>query len=154
MQNYFKNLFEYDNWANHEIIQILMSAKDISEQPIRLMAHILGTEQVWLTRLRTGAADGNLIWPDFDITACRAKLRELREAWAAFMAEIAGDLSQRVRYRTSKGTQFDNSIEDILTHVINHSSYHRGQISKILRQKGEEPVNTDYITYARSVTQR
>lgn len=70
------------------------------------------------------------------------------------MTETSGNFPRLIRYRNSNGEQFDNSIADILTHVINHSSYHRGQIFKMLRQKGEEPINTDYITYARSVMQK
>jgi len=34
-------------------------------------------------------------------------------------------------------------------HVITHNHYHRGQIAQVVREKGDEPVNTDYITYTR-----
>lgn len=149
---YFQTLFAYNAWANDKIIQTLMSSDP--PEPVRLMAHILGTEQLWLERLRAGDADSNLIWPDLDLAACSSKLNKLRTGWSAFLKETGEDFSRRVPYRNSTGTQLDNAIADILTHVINHSSYHRGQISMILRQQGEESVNTDYITYARSGTQR
>jgi uncharacterized damage-inducible protein DinB len=43
-------------------------------------------------------------------------------------------------------------VEQIMIHLVNHSSYHRGQIAMLLRQNGFEPVNTDYITYDRVIS--
>jgi len=55
------------------------------------------------------------------------------------------DLSRRVDYTNSQGERWSNTIEDILTHVVLHGTYHRGQIATIVRQSGETPAYTDYI---------
>jgi len=151
MQHFFQNLFDYDFWANDTIIQNLVKAGNKSDESTRLMAHILGTEQVWLDRLDTGDSDSSMIWPEYDLSTCKFQVHELKNLWSAFVAKNAGGFLQVVRYHNSKGKQFENSIADILMHVVTHSSYHRGQISKLQRQTGEEPVNTDYVTYARAV---
>ncbi len=60
-----------------------------------------------------------------------------------------GDLERRVAYRNSKGEEFRTPIGEILLHVLLHGSYHRGQIALRMRDVGEEPVNTDLITFVR-----
>ena len=60
------------------------------------------------------------------------------------------ELSQPVQYVTGKGQTFSNSLHEILFQVINHSTYHRGQIATEFRQSGLEPLLTDYIFYKMS----
>jgi uncharacterized damage-inducible protein DinB len=50
------------------------------------------------------------------------------------------------------GDSYTNNVEMIMIHLVNHSSYHRAQIAMLLRQKGLEPINTDFITYDRVIT--
>jgi uncharacterized damage-inducible protein DinB len=59
------------------------------------------------------------------------------------------DLNETIHYSNSKGQAFSNSIRDILFHVINHSTYHRGQIATDFKHSGIEPLATDYIFYKR-----
>ena len=59
------------------------------------------------------------------------------------------DLNEVMNYKTSNGLAFNNSIHDTLLHVINHSTYHRGQIASDFRQNGLEPLVSDYIFYKR-----
>jgi uncharacterized damage-inducible protein DinB len=50
-----------------------------------------------------------------------------------------------VSYTNSKGELWTSTVEDILTHLVIHSAYHRGQIASDLRSAGREPAYTDYI---------
>jgi uncharacterized damage-inducible protein DinB len=50
------------------------------------------------------------------------------------------------------GKYFENNVQQIMIHLVNHGTYHRGQVAMLLRQKGFEPVNTDYITYDRVIS--
>jgi len=63
------------------------------------------------------------------------------------------NLATIIAYKNFKGDSFENRVEDILTHVINHSTYHRGQI--IAQLKGQLPSlpSTDYILFIREQTQ-
>ncbi len=54
-----------------------------------------------------------------------------------------------IDYKTSKGLAFQNIIKDILFHIVNHSTYHRGQVIARIREAGFEPVSTDYIFFKR-----
>jgi uncharacterized damage-inducible protein DinB len=54
-------------------------------------------------------------------------------------------------YRSLKGIESTSSLRDILTHVVNHSTYHRGQIARGIKAKGGVPPVTDFIAFAREV---
>jgi uncharacterized damage-inducible protein DinB len=74
------------------------------------------------------------------------------ESLAALRAIAMGDpetLAREIDYRNSTGTQFRNTVSDILTHVVLHGSYHRGQIARLTREAGGTPAVTDYIAFVR-----
>ena len=72
--------------------------------------------------------------------------------YAAYIEELAeARLTAVIRYRNSQGDEFANTVLDILTHVVIHGAYHRGQIAKAIGKAGGKSVNTDYIIFARSV---
>ncbi|MCF8317339.1 MAG: hypothetical protein K9I02_01220 [Haliscomenobacter sp.] len=54
-----------------------------------------------------------------------------------------------INYSNSKGQLFSNSIQDMLFHIINHSTYHRGQVATEFKRQGLEPLVTDYIFFKR-----
>jgi uncharacterized damage-inducible protein DinB len=58
-------------------------------------------------------------------------------------------LEKPVTYRNSAGDQFTSTVEDILTHIALHGSYHRGQIAASARAGGDTHSPTDYIAFAR-----
>ncbi len=61
-------------------------------------------------------------------------------------------LPEPIVYRNQTGKEFSTARGDVLTHLLMHGGYHRGQIARALRQAGHEPVNTDYITWVRDTT--
>ena len=52
-------------------------------------------------------------------------------------------------YKNSKGEAWTSSVLDVLTHVVMHSAYHRGQIASVMRAGGGTPAYTDFIHAAR-----
>ncbi|MBL7865765.1 MAG: damage-inducible protein DinB, partial [Cyclobacteriaceae bacterium] len=54
-----------------------------------------------------------------------------------------------VQYTNTKGQSFSNTVRDILFHVANHTTHHRGQIISDFRQSGIQPLVTDFIFYIR-----
>jgi len=65
--------------------------------------------------------------------------------------QSAQSLDEIVHFRFIGGELSAMSRGDILVHVVNHATYHRGQVTTLLRQLGREPVGTDLITYYRSL---
>jgi len=67
-----------------------------------------------------------------------------------FVSELTDErLSSVLIYKTMEGKQFSNILWQMMQHLINHSTYHRGQVVTMLRQLGVKPIGTDLITFYR-----
>jgi uncharacterized damage-inducible protein DinB len=79
---------------------------------------------------------------------CRQAFQDLHNEVKRFIA-ASSDLKSSIHYRTSSGENFTNQLEDLLQHLVNHGTYHRGNISAMLRQQGYPGHSTDYIYFLR-----
>jgi len=137
MSNLLERMLRYDVWANRETLGSLRQAEP-PVQSLRWMAHIIGAELLWLARM-AGKPAPLPVWPDLSVEECADRLPDdLAAGWD-------GPLSRPVSYVNSKGEAWTSTVEEILTHVVIHSAYHRGQIASNLRSAGMEPAYTDYI---------
>jgi uncharacterized damage-inducible protein DinB len=115
------------------------------ERSLQLMAHILSAERLWLERLKQ-QPQTTPVWPEGDLEQCEAQAAEVTRLWREHLDLItAGDVHQTVSYKNSKGEAYTSTIEDILSHVVLHSAYHRGQIASHMRASGQTPAATDFI---------
>ena len=143
-------MYEHLNWANQRILETLQSMEDENQEVCRLFSHILFAEKVWITRLQGLDSSQLPIWSEVDLEVCAELVRQNEESVTAFLTNLANTgLDQLISYTNSKGSEFKNSVRDILTHVALHGHYHRGQINSRLRAEGIEPVNIDFITFVR-----
>jgi uncharacterized damage-inducible protein DinB len=137
--------FAYNAWANREVLNAIRASGAASERSLRYMSHILAAERVWLERLKE-QPQSVPVWPEPNLEQCEAQAAELGGLWLEFLDLItAGDVSQSISYKNSKGEAWTSTILDILTHVVIHSAYHRGQIASDMRANGLTPAYTDYI---------
>jgi uncharacterized damage-inducible protein DinB len=137
--------FAYDVWANQEVIRAIHKASGAKERAVELMSHILAAERVWLERLKKVPQSGP-VWPKPNLEQCEAEATEMGRLWSAYLELMtAGDATQTISYKNTKGEEWSNTIVDVLTHVILHSTYHRGQIASFMRSSGDTPAYTDYI---------
>lgn len=114
-------------------------------QTLRLLAHILSAERLWLERVRKQPQSLS-VWPEFSADQCEAQIAEMASLWREFLDGLSAEqLSESVSYKNSKGEAWSSTVEDILTHVLLHSAYHRGQVASHTRAAGEIPAYTDFI---------
>ncbi len=147
--NDFVRLFTYDNWANRECLAAMRAAASVSANAVGRMAHILSAQKLWLERI-SKQPQTMPVWPTASIDECMALAGEMSAAWQNYLSRLGnqfapGSLDDKVEYRNSKGEPWSNRVEDILTHVLFHSAYHRGQIALQMRASGTEPAYTDFI---------
>jgi uncharacterized damage-inducible protein DinB len=142
--DHLRRQFAYDAWSNGEVIAaIRVNAGD--ERALQLMSHIVAAERLWLERLEQ-QPQSVPVWPKADLGWCEAQAAELRRLWAEYLQRITGeDLERKISYKNSKGEAWVNTIVDVMTHVILHSAYHRGQIASHMRRVGQTPAYTDFI---------
>ena len=134
-----KRLFDYDYWANREEVRHLRALRNPPERAIKILAHIIGTEWLFLGRLRRNPKPA-IVWPDLTLDAIAAQIEQLAREWPKEFGRI-----DAVEYVNSKGEKWSSRADDILSHVLFHGAYHRGQIATLVRQGGETPAYTDYI---------
>lgn len=145
-----QKMYDHLNWANQRILETLQSIEDENQEVNRLFSHILFGERIWITRLQGLDSSRLPVWSDIDIEACEELVMQNEESFTTLLTNLVNaDLDKLIFYTNSKGTEFKNSVRDILTHVALHGQYHRGQINSRLRADGIEPVNIDFITFLR-----
>jgi uncharacterized damage-inducible protein DinB len=140
----FLRLFAYDHWANRECLRA-MQAAPVLPVTVGRLAHILSAEKLWLERIRQ-EKQSMAVWPSSTVEDCAALADEMFPAWRDYLMKLAPDgLDRIVEYRNSKGEPWSSRVEDVLTHVLMHSAYHRGQIALEMRAAGTKPAHTDFI---------
>lgn len=142
---YLRKLFAYDDWANREALASLKAAGTAPERSLKLMAHIVAVQWLWMGRIlrdRKPVA----VWPELGLEECAAQLDALARAWPAYIEGLTPPaLAQPLQYTNSKGEVWTNTVEDMLMHTILHSVYHRGQIAADMRASRHSPAYTDFI---------
>lgn len=147
MNAFFKELLEYNHHFNQELVkEINDHLSQVSEKSIQLLNHILNAHHIWNNRIE-GTQPSLSVWGMSSFEALRGIDQANFERSQSLLGKV--DLDTMISYATSKGEPFQTSIRDILFHVINHSTHHRGQIVSDLRQSGIAPPITDYIFYKR-----
>jgi uncharacterized damage-inducible protein DinB len=154
---------KYNLWANRMIVGFLKKLepalldKEVisSFKTIRAtLHHVWDAENIWYNRLN-GVSFTR--WPSEDFKGSTSEAFEAFIAQSEKLAEYAenlseDDLSGNLDYRSTEGKPYANNRQDIIAHVVNHSTYHRGQIVTMLRNVGFTQLSSsDYITFVREV---
>jgi uncharacterized damage-inducible protein DinB len=156
-----RELFAYSSWANglmFDAAQALspaqLSATIASSFPsVRgTLGHIAGTEWIWLRRWRGDSPTSVPAWVDASpLPELRGHLGAVEAERDQYLAPLGdGDLERIVQYRRLSGEAHGDRLADLVRHVVNHSTYHRGQVATQLRHLGVKPPGTDLILYLRS----
>ena len=147
MPDLLSSLYAHMWWAHDELVAELRRQPPDSDTQ-RLFAHIVAAEHLWLARIDATKARV-AVWPSLSLDEIAALEAENRARLTELLRRPDDARQQRVRYRNSAGNEFDNNVLEILTHVAMHGHYHRGQIARVMRSTGREPVYTDYIGFVR-----
>ncbi|MDQ0064573.1 DinB family protein [Chryseobacterium lathyri] len=140
------DLFEYTYHFNKEMIKhIAENISKVDEKTISLINHTLNAQQIWNSRIL-----GEKTFEVWQINTFESLYEINHQNFLKSIDIIQNlDLDNRIEYKNSRGTKFENSIFEMLFHTVNHSTYHRGQINSLLKQNGIDPLLTDYIFYKR-----
>ncbi len=158
-------LLEYTVWANHRIfrptatLSVAEFRRDLgsSHGGVRgTLTHMLYAEWLWLERWKGLSPKGPLDESEFsDVVALRDRwtvLEKHREVWLRSLK--ASSVSEVIRYRTTKGEPHEAPLWQLVQHVVNHSTYHRGQVTTLLRLLGARVVSTDLVQWDREAKAR
>lgn len=145
MKDFFQDLLYYNNHFNNRIIDVLKDNPHlVSEKCIKLFSHVLNAHSIWNYNILRKEKPYER-WHNHLIGDCHEINKKNHDASTQILETI--DLDKIIQYSLSTGQVLNNSVRDILFQIINHSTYHRGQIATEFRQCGLEPLLTDYIVY-------
>jgi uncharacterized damage-inducible protein DinB len=151
MKKYFLKLYEYNAWANKRVLSTLVRQNVQDEKIMQLMGHIVAAQFLWLHRIKGLPPPDVKLWGEYKLDQLVALAEKAGKEWLEFV-NSTDDFNREMTYKNYVGEPYTNNVEMIMIHLVNHSSYHRAQIAMLLRQKGFEPINTDFITYDRVMT--
>jgi uncharacterized damage-inducible protein DinB len=153
-------LYEYNAWADHRALKAAsaLTREQFTKQlgssfsSVRdTLSHIYGVEWLWLERFQ-GRSPSAI--PD---DAEFADIAKLQASWAAFEPTLLNfvrgltqeQLDRVMEYKTMKFGVYRNPLWQSMQHLVNHGTYHRGQVTTMLRQLGAQPVLTDLMHFYR-----
>jgi uncharacterized damage-inducible protein DinB len=156
---------DYSAWASQRQVaaareltqdELTRNLRSSHESVLGTLAHIYGADRIWLSRVQEKPR-GSMFDPGEQVTLDMLE-REwplLYGRWVQWLAGLGeAAFATIVTYRTLEGVEYRTPLGQVILHVVNHGSYHRGQVSAMLRQLGRKPPATDLIAYYRSSASR
>lgn len=160
MKKLLESYTAYNLWAN-ETLATIISGQDESlffekvpssfPNLFETVEHIWQAELVWMQRIKQEASSNKPTFPSKDMGALLAILLQVDKDWIGIIEGMTEEnLTEIIEYNNWQGKPFSTSVWQIVQHVFNHSTFHRGQIITMLRQLGITKLpSTDYITFSR-----
>ncbi len=154
-----RRMIAYTDWANGAILdaaaaldqeQLTRDLRSSFPSVRDTLLHIAESDWIWLQRWNGESPASPPGWN-------AATYNDMRARWAAVMSERRAFLTpiddagmlRRVAYRRLDGSEHESALWELLLHVVNHATYHRGQITTMLRQLGARTVSTDMTRWYR-----
>ncbi len=155
--------YEYHKWANKRIFDRLdelpsnvygQEINSIFTSISAVMAHVYQVDVMWLSVMSENSFDETMAIiktagdkvAGCDLDGMKGLYREAEEQYDSFLQEQR-DLTRILEIEHPNFGKLTSRIIDLLEHVVNHGTYHRGNISAMLRQQGHAGIPTDYIFF-------
>lgn len=148
MKAYFLKLYQYNQWANTRVLDCLARQHVNDEKIMSVMGHVIAAQFLWLHRIQGLPPAEVKLWGNYTLEQLVSMSTEITQRWVQFVSDT-DNFNRDLSYKNYVGDPYVTNVETIMIHLVNHSSYHRAQVAMLLRQKGYEPINTDFITYDR-----
>jgi len=160
------DLIDYNYWARNRLLAAVAGLTPdqftrrlgSSFPSVRdTLVHCYSAEWVWYSRW-TGVSPDKPIPPErfADLVSLVDDWEDLEGQIRAFVGRLGDDqVGREIDYRLMNGTAARSSFQQMLQHVVNHGTYHRGQVATLLRQLGAlPPESSDMSTYFRERASR
>lgn len=149
MKHYILKLYQYNAWANRRVIGCLERQAVTDEKILSIFAHCVAANFIWYNRFMGLPKSDYKLWDgNYSVADLKNMVEEAAQLWLEFI-ESSHSFDRVLKYHNYVGDYYENNMQDIMIHLVNHGSYHRGQVAVLLRERGYEPINTDLITYDR-----
>lgn len=151
----------YNVWANQRMVECIENLSDDQinreinssyKSIYATLLHLWDAESIWWQRIKLqeqiDVPSTNFNGSVLELGNSLMKQSKQWKEWTDLATEAA--LEHEFIYRNSKKEQFKQPVNEVLIHLFNHQSYHRGQLITMFRQVGLETIpNSDFINFSR-----
>jgi uncharacterized damage-inducible protein DinB len=156
----YKALFQYNAWANQRTLEacaaltIEQFTRDVesSFRSVRdTLVHLMGVEYIWLERWKQTSNGAPLKVGDYpDIESVKTAWKRIEADLISYLNGLTDeDVNRIIPHKNFSGQEFRMPLWQMMQHLLNHQTYHRGQITTLVRQVGGKPLGTDLIGFYR-----
>jgi len=156
----FRRLYDYNSWANHRTLEACAALNDeqftrdlhSSFRSVRdTLVHIMLVEWLWRERWLGRSPDKYPPAGDFpNLESVRRRWSEVERNLLDYVAALKPeDIDRVIAHKTTAGVPQSAPLSQMLQHLVNHGTYHRGQVATMLRQLDAKPIGTDLILFYR-----
>ncbi len=147
MKAFFHQLFDYNFYCNRMIIELCTESGELPGRSPQLFSHILNAHHIWNKRMLEETPDFT-VWQGHKQDAWEEIHYENQRSTFEIITNTE-NFDKRIDYMNSQGETYTNSLQDMLFHIINHSTHHRAQLAAEFREAGLDPLVLDYVFYKR-----
>ena len=149
------HFYEYNEWANDRLLDVAsgLSADELSagrgasfDSILDSFVHVVRAQVFWLQRWRADDARNSTLGDEDEIslTKVRAAFDDSHAGIRQFVDGLTGEqLEGPLNYRDQRG-EWSRPLWQLMTHVANHGTYHRGEIAMMLTAVGHSPGDLDF----------
>jgi len=151
-------LYDYTNWADGRMFEAVAKlapeqwTKDLGsslKSARDTVVHVVSAQWIWLSRWTGDSPKAMFSAADYPTPA------SIREKWEPLAGQLAGFVAEQseqslaapVNYKNLKGEPMSYPLGQLMLHTVNHSTYHRGQVTTLIRQLGAQPMSSDLVVY-------
>jgi len=152
---------DYSAWASNRMVD---AASQLTEEElcrdfrtsdkcvVNTLAHAFAADRVWLGRIQGNPPATFIDDKDRQLDALKTEWPALQSRWKQWAAALNDqDVLANISYKDLKNNSYQQPLWQILLHVVNHATHHRGQVSGFLRAMGHTPPPLDLIAFYRSL---
>ena len=149
-------LVEYNIWANRQIgKQIESLFFELFDKQVggsfgsikATIIHLLESDWLWLKRFNGVPLADVPAWNLNQASDVYREWQHVQDDMLSLLQKLATDNNKQINFITRKGIHYVLPLEDLIMHVTNHGTYHRGQLTHMMRVVGGQPVSTDYFIF-------
>lgn len=152
---------DYSTWATQRLLD---SAAKLSNDELTrdfqtsdkcvldTLVHVYAADRIWLSRVQDQPRATFSDAEDRDLAVLQDEWPALHQRWKLWLRDFSdADVKRTIAYRDMKGNPYSQPVWQILLHLVNHGTHHRGQVSGFLRAMGHTPPPLDMIAYYRTL---
>ena len=149
----------YTAWASRRLVDAAsrLSADELKRDfqtadhsVLGTLVHVFAADRIWLARVTAAAAGPFVSEADYSLAVLQKDWPALHEKWQQWAGGVTDESAQRVvSYKDTEGNPYQRVLWQLILHVVNHGTHHRGQVSGFLRTMGQTPPPLDLTAYYR-----